>query len=204
MITLRDQCLHKLAEMRDAEHQTVRVLPQLALVASSPDLTRALLAHIKESERHATVLDRLFECFGAPSRSATCEVTSKLLSEGDRIAATFKGSPSINAAIITTAQRIQQYAMTSCDRVGEWAALLGNTQAANLLHELQEAKRAFSETLSKLAHDSGVPPSPRAPIREKSFDVKPRDSDNRYACASQPQGPATTRRLAPPPTAPRL
>ena len=155
MITLQDLFLQKLAEMCDAERQIVRALPKLALVATSPDVTRAILCRIKESESHATTLDRVFECFGETARSTTCEATSGLVAEGDKLAASFKGSPSINAAIIATAQRIQHSAITSYDRLCEWAALMGNTKAGGLLREMLEGKKASNELLSELARAGG-------------------------------------------------
>ena len=203
MITLEDLFLQKLAEMHDAERQVVRALPKLALVATSPDLTRAILSRIKESESHATTLDRVFECFGATARSTPCEATSGLLAEGDKIAATFRGSPRINAAIIATAQRIQQFAIASYDRLCEWADLLGNTKAGLLLHEMLEGKKACSERLSKLARDSGVPQTPVEPVKAKSPEVTPRDSGHQQTFAPQRQRLAKTQRFALPPTAPQ-
>jgi ferritin-like metal-binding protein YciE len=201
MITLEDLFLQKLAEMYDAERQIVRALPKLALVATSPDLTRAILSRIKESESHATTLDRVFECFGATARSTTCEATTGLLAEGDKIAASGKGSASINAAIIATAQRIQQYAIASYDRLCEWAALLGNTKAGSLLHEMLEGKRASSEMLSKLSRDSGDPQTPRASAQANPSEITPGDPDNRQTFASRLKRPTQTRRFGLPPTA---
>jgi ferritin-like metal-binding protein YciE len=203
MITLQDLFLQKLAEMHDAERQVVRALPKLALVATSPDLTRAILSRIQESELHQTTLDRVFECFGATARSTPCEATSGLLAEGDKIAATFRGSPSINEAIIATAQRIQQYAIASYDRLCEWAAMLGNTKAGSLLHELLEGKKASSERLSKLARDNGVPQTPGEPVKAKSPAVTPRDSDKPKTFPSHLKRPPQTRRFGLPPTAPQ-
>ena len=203
MITLQDLFLQKLAEMHDAERQVVRALPKLALVATSPDLTRAILSRIQESELHRTTLDKVFECFGETARSTTCEATSGLLAEGDKLAASFNGSPSINAAIIATAQRIQQYAIASYDRLCEWAAMLGNTKAGSLLHEMLEGKKASSERLSKLARDSGVPQTPVESVKAKSPAATPTDSGHPQTFASQRQSLAKTRRFALPPTVPQ-
>jgi ferritin-like metal-binding protein YciE len=71
------------------------------------------LTHLKETEGHVTKLEQVFQCFDEKAKGKTCEATVGLLKEGDEIATDFKGSPAINAALISAGQKVEHYEMAS-------------------------------------------------------------------------------------------
>jgi len=152
--TLKDLFLDELADMYDAEKRIVKALPKLAKAATCPDLKVAIEVHLNETEGHVTKLEQVFQSFGEKAKGKTCEATKGLLEEGDEVAAEFKGSPAINAALISAAQRVEHYEMASYGCLHEWAGLLGNKQAAGLLKEILEQEKAANETLNQLARAS--------------------------------------------------
>ena len=151
MKTLKDLFLDELADMYDAEHRIVKALPKMAKAATCPDLKEAIQSHLRETEGHVKKLQQAFQCFGEKAKGKTCEATVGLLAEGDEIAADFKGSPAINAALISAAQKVEHYEMASYGCLHEWAGLLGNKEAAGLLQEILDEEKAANESLSKLA-----------------------------------------------------
>ena len=74
-----------------------------------------------------------------------------LLEEGNEIASDFKGSPAINAALISAAQKVEHYEMASYGCLHEWAALLGNEEASELLKEILDEEKAADQSLNELA-----------------------------------------------------
>jgi ferritin-like metal-binding protein YciE len=148
---LKDLFLDELADMYDAERRVVKALPKMAKAATCPKLKSAILAHLKETEGHVLKLEQVFESFDEKSRGTTCKVTVGLLEEGDEIAADFKGSPAINAALISAAQKVEHHEMAAYGCLHEWAGLLGNETAAGLLEEILGEEKAANETLIKLA-----------------------------------------------------
>jgi ferritin-like metal-binding protein YciE len=151
MKLLKDLFLDELADMYDAERRVVRALPKMAKAATCPKLKSAILAHLKETEGHVTKLEKVFELFDEKARGTTCKVTVGLLAEGDEIAAEFKASPAINAALISAAQKVEHHEMAAYGCLHEWAALLGKEAAAGLLEEILGEEKAANETLIKLA-----------------------------------------------------
>src|SRR5471032_2342312 len=151
MKTLKDLFMDELADMYDAEKRIVKALPKMAKAATCEDLKAAILAHLKETEGHVTKLEQVFQSFDEKARGKTCEATVGLLKEGDEIAADFKGSPAINAALISAAQKVEHYEMASYGCLHEWAGLLGNKKAASLLKQILGEEKAANEGLSKLA-----------------------------------------------------
>ena len=154
MKTLKDLFLDELADMYDAEKRIVKALPKMAKAATCDDLKEAIQAHLTETEGHVTKVEQVFKCFDEKPRGKTCEATVGLLKEGDEIAAEFKGSPAINAALIAAAQKVEHYEMASYGCLHEWAGLLGNEDAAGLLEEILDEEKAANEGLTELARAS--------------------------------------------------
>ena len=151
MKTLKNLFMDELADMYDAEHRIVKALPKMAKAATCPDLKAAIQSHLKETQGHVKQLEEVFQSFGVKARGKKCEATVGLLEEGDEIAADFKGSPAINAALISAAQKVEHYEMASYGCLHEWAGLLGNEKAAGLLQEILDEEKAANEKLTELA-----------------------------------------------------
>ena len=154
MKTLKDLFFDELADMYDAERRIVKALPKMAKAATCDDLKGAIQSHLKETEGHVKKLEQVFQSFDQKAKGQTCEATVGLLEEGDEIAADFKGSPAINAALISAAQKVEHYEIASYGCLHEWAGLLGNTRAAGLLQEILDEEKAANESLTELARAS--------------------------------------------------
>jgi ferritin-like metal-binding protein YciE len=151
MKTLMNLFLNELADMYDAEQRIVRALPKLAKAATCTALQEAFWSHLSETEDHITKLEEVFKAFGERPKAKKCEATVGLLKEGDEIAAEFEGSPAINAALIAAAQKVEHYEIASYGCLHEWADLLENEQAANLLEEILGEEKEADQTLNELA-----------------------------------------------------
>ncbi len=149
--TLKDLFLDELADMYDAEKRIVKALPKMAKAATCTDLKAAMEKHLKETEGHVKKLEQVFQAFGEKTVGKTCEATKGLLEEGDEIAAEFKDSPAINAALIAAAQKVEHYEMASYGCLHEWAGLLGNSKAAGLLEDILNEEKATDQVLTNLA-----------------------------------------------------
>jgi ferritin-like metal-binding protein YciE len=153
MKTLKDLFLAEVEDMYDAERRIVKALPKLAKAATCEKLKAALLAHLKETEGHVTKLEQVFKSLDQKAKGKTCKTTVALLEEGGDIAVEFKGSPALNAALISAAQKVEHHEIASYGALHEWAELLGNSKAASLLEEILGEEKAANATLTKLALD---------------------------------------------------
>src|ERR1039458_6487268 len=151
MKTLKDLFFEELADMYRAEDRIVKALPGMAEAATCEKLKGAILTHLKETEGHVTKIEQVFQSFDEKVKGITCKATVGLLEEGDELAAEFKGSPAINAAVISAAQKVEHHEMASYGCLHEWAGLLANKEAAGLLQEILEEEIGANETLNKLA-----------------------------------------------------
>lgn len=154
MKTLQDLFFNELADIYDAEHRIAKALPKMAKAATSAPLKKAFELHLKQTEDHAKKVEQIFACFDRKAKTKTCDATVGLLKEGEDVAASFEGSPAINAALIAAAQKVEHYEMATYGCLHEWAALLGNKKAAGLLQEILDDEGATNKALTVLARAS--------------------------------------------------
>jgi ferritin-like metal-binding protein YciE len=63
-----------------------------------------------------------------------------------------KGSPAINAALISGLQKLEHYEIASYGALHEWAIVLGHKEAAHTLKEILHEEEAANDSLTKLDH----------------------------------------------------
>lgn len=151
MKTLQDLFFNELSDIYDAERRIAKALPKMAKSATNEPLKKAFEDHLKQTTAHAKKVEEVFECFDRKAKGKTCEATVGLLKEGEEMASSFEGSPAINAALIATAQKVEHYEMATYGCLHEWANLLGNKKAANLLQEILNEEGATNKELTTLA-----------------------------------------------------
>ncbi len=154
MNALKDLFLDELADRYDAEKRLLRAMPKMAKTATCKNLQKLIRSHLKETAGQVKKLETVFESCGAKVKAKKCEATVGLLKEGDEIAAGFKGSAALNAALIAVAQKIEHYEIASYGCLREWAGLLRNKEAAALLQEILVEEKAANHSLSELARFS--------------------------------------------------
>ena len=152
MKTLKDLFLDELRDMYDAEHRIIKALPKLADAATCDKLKAAFLEHLEETKGQVTKLEQVFQAFDEKPELKKCKATVGLLEEGDEIASDNKDEPTINAALISAGQKVEHYEIASYGCLYQWAALLGNKKASDLIKEILEQEKAANKTLTELAH----------------------------------------------------
>jgi ferritin-like metal-binding protein YciE len=187
MKTLKDLFLDEIADMYDAERRIVKALPKLVKAATCEKLKAALQAHLKETEGHVTKLEQVFQTLDQKVKGNTCKTTVALLEEGGDIVTEFKGSPALNAALISAAQKVKHHEIASYGALREWAKLLGNSKAAELLEEILGEEKAANATLTELALNG----SDKEALGECGCD---NDSENDSEKECSDKKPATARR----------
>jgi ferritin-like metal-binding protein YciE len=98
-----------------------------------------------------TKIELVFKSFNEKVRGQTCQATVGILKEGDDIASENKSELTINAALISAAQKVEHYEIASYGCLRAWAGLLGNKKAAGLLGKILGEEKVANATLTKLA-----------------------------------------------------
>lgn len=153
MKTLENLFLGELAEMYDAESRLARALAKMMKAATHEELRETIASHLEETEQQARKLQKVFKAFGREPRGKKCQAIVGLLKEADRIASENKGFPTINAALVAAAQKVEHYEIASYGCLLEWAEQLGNQTAADILQDILDEEKAADQALTRQARE---------------------------------------------------
>jgi ferritin-like metal-binding protein YciE len=152
--TLEDLFHDTLKDIYYAERKILKALPKMARAASSDKLKAAFEKHREETEGHVERLQQVFEALGKRAQGKTCEAIEGIISEGEEIIDTFKGTPAVDAGLISSAQAVEHYEITRYGTLKRWAEVLGMKDAAGLLDQTLAEESKTDEALTGLADTS--------------------------------------------------
>jgi ferritin-like metal-binding protein YciE len=148
--TLDDLFLDTLKDIYYAEKQIVKALPKMAKAAESPQLKAGFEQHLEESEGHIERLEQVFALLDKPARGKTCEAILGILEEGKSIMDEFKGTPALDAGLVSAAQAVEHYEIARYGTLKSWAELLGMSEAVRLLDATLKEEIATDKKLSQV------------------------------------------------------
>lgn len=148
---LDDLFYDTLKDIYFAERQILKALPKMARAASSDKLKAAFEKHKEETQGQIERLQEIFELLGKRAQGKTCEAIQGIIAEGEEIMEDFKGSPALDAGLISSAQAVEHYEMARYGTLKAWAEQLGHKQAAQLLDATLKEETKTDADLSSLA-----------------------------------------------------
>lgn len=140
-------------ELKDiyyAENKLINTLPKMAQKTKSSELKNAIQSHLEETKVQKERLEKVFAELGTKAEGKTCHAMEGLVKEGEEIMDETDGE-TLDAGIISAAQKVEHYEIASYGTLVTWAKQLGLNNSASLLEEtLKEEKNADSK-LTKIA-----------------------------------------------------
>lgn len=152
--TLEDLFHDTLKDIYYAEKKILKALPKMARAASSPDLKAAFEKHKGETEVHVERLQEVFELMGKRAQGKTCDAIEGIVSEGEELIESFKGTAAIDAGLISSAQAVEHYEITRYGTLKRWAEVLGMDDAAKLFGATLSEETMTDKALTGLADAS--------------------------------------------------
>ncbi len=147
--------LHEVKDLYHAEKQLIKALPKVAKKASSPELKNALEEHLQQTEGHVNRLEQVFEMLGQPPKAVKCKAMAGILEEGEETLKLEATPETLDAAIITSAQKVEHYEIASYGSLANWASMLGRNDIKALFGQTLEEEKQTDEKLTSLAQ-SGI------------------------------------------------
>ncbi|MEK1893985.1 MAG: ferritin-like domain-containing protein [Rhizobium sp.] len=149
--TLDDLFLDTLKDIYYAEKQILRALPKMARAAQSEEGKAGFQKHRDETQGQVERLEQVFDMLGKPARGKTCEAIQGIIAEGEEIMEEFKGSPALDAGLISSAQAVEHYEIARYGTLIAWANQLGLKNAIPLLKQSLAEEEATDKKLTQLA-----------------------------------------------------
>jgi ferritin-like metal-binding protein YciE len=134
-----------------AEKKILTALPKMAKAAQNEDLKAAFEKHEGETEEQVARLEKVFKTIDEKPQGKKCPAIDGIIDEGKEIMDEYKGSPALDAGLLSAAQAVEHYEITRYGTLVTWANELGNKEAAQLLKVTLGEEEATDEALSELA-----------------------------------------------------
>ena len=149
--TLDDLFHDTLKDIYFAEKKILASLPKMAKAAQNEDLKAAFKKHRDETATQVERLEQVFGLINKKPQGKTCDAILGILKEGDEIADEYKGSPALDAGLVSAAQAVEHYEICRYGTLCTWADELGLDEAKELLAATLDEEETTDEALSELA-----------------------------------------------------
>ncbi|MEQ8848523.1 ferritin-like domain-containing protein [Botrimarina sp.] len=143
--------VHELKDLYSAETQLLDALPKMADAAASSDLKKAFEAHLKETKKHVSRLEKLFDDLDYSPSGHKCEGMAGLLKEAQSLLSGDADPEVRDAALIGAAQRVEHYEMAAYGTAAAFAEKIGRRDDADTLYETLDEEGRTDRLLSRLA-----------------------------------------------------
>ena len=152
--TLEDLFSDTLKDIYYAEKRILKTLPKMAKAAESPKLKKGFEKHLAQTEGQVERLEQVFKICGQPARGKRCDAIEGIIAEGESIIKEFKGTPALDAGLISSAQAVEHYEITRYGTLRRWAEVLGKRNAAALLERTLKEESDTDEALNQIAEQA--------------------------------------------------
>jgi ferritin-like metal-binding protein YciE len=142
-----------LQDTYSAEKQLIKALPELAKAADNEELEEAFTTHLKETEKQAQRLEKIFDRLRMEKEGKSCKAMEGLIEESREIIEEHSAGTTRDAALIIAAQKVEHYEIASYGSLVELADVLGLNNIADALERTLEEEENTDELLSDLAQD---------------------------------------------------
>jgi ferritin-like metal-binding protein YciE len=149
--TLRDLFIDELRDLYDAENRLVKAIPKMAKAAESDELRSGFEHHLEQTKVHVERLKKVLTSLDEKPTAKKCPGMAGIVQEGDEMMDEgYEGSVK-DAALISTAQRVEHYEIAAYGCVHSWAEELGETEAAAILEKTLNEEKETDAKLTELA-----------------------------------------------------
>jgi ferritin-like metal-binding protein YciE len=152
--TLQELLVDEMRDLYNAETQLTKALPRMAKKASNPELKRAFETHLRETEGQIQRLQKIFEKLGKKPTGKKCAGMEGLIEEGKEKMGEEMDEDTMDAALISVAQKVEHYEIAGYGTARTWAQQLGDEQTAKLLQQTLDEEGKTDKLLTQLAESA--------------------------------------------------
>ena len=158
---LKELYVHELQDLYSAENQIIDALPKMADVTRHQQLKDAFLHHLEVTERQKERLEHIFSELNEEPSDGKCEGMNGIIKEGESFVkkdkSWFRGNIDdavLDAALISSAQRVEHYEIAGYGTAVAYAKQLGFTDHARLLNQTLDEEAETDRELTQLAESA--------------------------------------------------
>ena len=141
-------------ELRDiywAEKALTKAIPKMIKNATSEELTEALEYHLQQTQEHVRRVEQIFSMLEKEPRGKKCEGMQGIIKEAQEFMKESDKGVMRDAAIISAAQKVEHYEISSYGTLRTFAQILGLQEAVPVLESTLEDEKNADRTLTEVA-----------------------------------------------------
>ena len=146
-----DFFIEELKDVYSAELQLIEALPKMAQAAKSEKLKGAFLDHLEETKDQVDRLEEIGRILDINLDGKTCKAMRGLIQEAQDMIKTPFEDDTKDAALISSAQRVEHYEMAAYGCLKTYAKHLDLSDVEDLLDETLQEEGAADKKLTKIA-----------------------------------------------------
>ncbi len=150
MKTLAEAFHHTLQDIYYAENALTKALPKVVAAGQNADFKALVQAHLAETKEQIKILDKVFASIKQKPEGLKCDAIEGLIKETEGLMKEATGV-ALDACLIAAAQAVEHYEIARYGTLREWARVLGNTEAHDLLGQILDMEKAANSKLTGLA-----------------------------------------------------
>jgi ferritin-like metal-binding protein YciE len=149
---LKEFFVDQLKDRYWAEKKLVKTLPKLRQAATLQQLKDAFGIHYTESEKHVERIERVFQMLGEEGHTTRCAAMAGIMEEGeDIIDETDEDTAQGDVGLTFSGQKAEHYQSATYGGLMSLALVLDYSDAAELLRQTLEEKKAADTKLTGIA-----------------------------------------------------
>lgn len=148
---LMDLYVDELRDVYNAEKQILRALPQMAQKAAHDELRTAFDDHRAVTEEQVKRLETIFDDLKLAPTGKKCLGMEGLIAESEEIIQEGADPDVLDAAMISSAQRVEHYEIAAYGSLRTYANQLGLKDHASLLQQTLDEEGNTNKLLTKIA-----------------------------------------------------
>jgi ferritin-like metal-binding protein YciE len=152
--SLREHLVEQLNDLRNAEQQLIKALPQLADRAASRELKAAFKSHLGQTRMQERRVTQALKQLGEKPDGRTCEAMEGLIEEGQELMKSAKPGALQDAMLITAAQKVEHYEIATYGTARTYAQVVGERAVARLLEQTLKEEKDTDKKLTRIAEGS--------------------------------------------------
>jgi ferritin-like metal-binding protein YciE len=154
MESLRDLYVEELKDLYSAENQLLKALPKMAKKASNDDLRAAFEEHLEITRGQVERLESIFDDLERSPKGKRCKGMAGLIEEGSEMMKEDAEPEVLDAALISSAQRVEHYEIAAYGTVRTYADRLGLSKHSRLLQQTLDEEGEADKKLTEIAESS--------------------------------------------------
>ena len=145
--------IDELEDMLSCENQIIEVLPDMINMASSKDLKESLTSHLEETENQVVRIENIFSILDLKAKEKKCKGMEGILKEGKEMLKGKEKDSTLDALIISAAQKVEHYEIASYGTLRSFANHLDfDSDIIDFIQDSLDEEEAADKKLTKIAN----------------------------------------------------